>query len=95
MKFVSIREIRNHPGEVWAKLEEDDIVLTQNGKPMALMTRVGEGDFEEKMALLKRARFAKALDRIRAAASASGADRMTEQEIDAIIAETRRERPAR
>ena len=95
MKFVSVREIRNHPGEVWASLDEDDIVLTQHGKPVALMTRVGEDDLVEKVEVLRRARFAGALERIRAAAAATGANQLEDEDIDAIIADSRRERRER
>lgn len=95
MKFIAARDMRNRPGEVWSALEEDDVVLTQHGKPVALMTRVGEDDLELKLAALRRAHLARALDRIREAAVASGADGLTDDEIDCLVAEVRSERRAR
>ena len=28
MKLISVRDLRNRPGEVWKRLPEDDLVLT-------------------------------------------------------------------
>lgn len=92
MRFVTVREIRNNPGKVWESLKDGEIVLTQRGKPIALMTGVGEDDFEAKLSALRRAKLHEALERIRKAASDSGADQLGEAEIDEIIAETRRAR---
>lgn len=57
MKFVSVRDLRGRPGQVWKKLaEERDLVLTSNGKPIALLSPVTEESFERDLATLRRAR---------------------------------------
>lgn len=39
MKFVSSRELRINPGAVWKRLrQEQDLVITANGKPRAVLT---------------------------------------------------------
>jgi hypothetical protein len=55
---------------------------------------VDEDTFEEKIAALRRTRASALLDRIRARAKETGANRLTRAEIDAEIARARRERRA-
>ena len=94
MKFVTIRDFRNKTAEVRRDLEaEQEVVLTSNGRPFAVMTRVGPETVEDEVLAIRRARARAALSRIRAKARADGLDKMTMDEIDAIIAEVRRERP--
>jgi len=69
-----------------------EVVVTANGRPFAGMTRVEPDGVEEEILAIRRARARTALSRIRAKAKADGLDRMTMDEIDAIIAKARRER---
>jgi len=37
MRFVSVRQIRPSPSDLWKNLQEDqEIILTSNGKPEAI-----------------------------------------------------------
>ena len=95
MKFVTIREFRNNTAQVRKDLEdEQELILTANGRPFARVTRVEPDTVEEEVAALRRARARLLLDRIRAHSKAAGTDRMTMPEIDAEIARYRRERRA-
>ncbi len=39
MDFVSVRDFRTQPGEVWKKLaQQHELVVTRNGKPFAILT---------------------------------------------------------
>lgn len=67
-------------------------MITANGRPFAVMTRVEPDKLEEEILAIRRARAAAALSRIRVKAKAEGLDRLTMEQIDAIIAKTRRER---
>ena len=92
MKFVTIRDFRNRAAAIRKDLRtEHEIVLTSNGRPFAILADVDEDTFEEKLAALRRARANAALDRIQARAKATGAHRLTMPEIEAEIAEVRRE----
>ena len=92
MRFVSIRELRIKPGEVWKRLEaEHDLVLTSNGKPMALLTDVHEEDLESTLTALRQARAQAALARIHRYAVENGLDKITDEEINAEIAAVRAE----
>ena len=92
MRFVTVRELRNSAADVWESLDRDDVVLTSNGKPLGVIVRVEDGDLELTLANIRRARAAAALSRLRAQAAASGADAMTEAQIDAEIRASRRAR---
>ena len=37
MKFLSTRDLRNRPGIVRELAKKDDLVLTANGKPVAIL----------------------------------------------------------
>jgi hypothetical protein len=92
MKFVSVRELRNSPGKVWKRLENDDLVVTANGKPVGLLLEVDEGSFERTLAAVRRARGLLALSEIRARAAAAGSARLPAGAIAREIAAVRRQR---
>lgn len=94
MVFVSIRDLRLRPAEVWDKLrQQGEIVLTSNGRPVAVIAGVREDEVEETLTVLRRARAQAATSRLRRAAAAQGTARLTEAEIEAEIAQARSERP--
>jgi prevent-host-death family protein len=96
MKFVSIREFRNNTAAIRKALaEEHEIVLTANGKPVALVAEVDEDSFEERLQQLRRSRDLALLRRIRAHARETGASKLTMAQINEEIAKARRERRAR
>src|SRR5665213_3071305 len=48
MKFIALREMRNHPQSVLTQLKkEKEIILTSHGKPVALVSDLAEETFEE------------------------------------------------
>ena len=86
MKFISVRELRLKPGEVWklAK-QEKDLVITSNGRPIAILTGINEESFEEELDIMQRARALKALDTIHKNSVMKGTHRITDQEIQLEI----------
>ena len=91
MQFVSVRDFRIRPGEVWERLKEDDLVVTSNGRPIAILTDVDADNLEETLGLLRRLRAQMAVSRMRHSAAESGAVHMSTTEIEAEILETRTE----
>ena len=91
MKFVSVRELRLKPGDVWkaAKVEKD-LVITANGRPIAILTGVDENTFEQELAIIQRARALTALDRLHRKSVQKGTHTMSEKEIQAEIDDVRR-----
>jgi prevent-host-death family protein len=93
MEFVTIRDLRLKPAEVWDKLrQQHEIILTSNGRPVAVIAGVGENDVEETLAALRRARAQAAVSRLRRTAAASGTNKLSTAEIEAEVAQVRRER---
>jgi antitoxin (DNA-binding transcriptional repressor) of toxin-antitoxin stability system len=96
MKFVTIRDLRSNTAQLRKDLEADqEIVVTANGRPFAVMTRVEPDKLEREILAIRRARAQAAVSRMRADAKAAGLDRMAADEIDAIIFRARRKRRAR
>lgn len=96
MDFVTVRDLRIRPADVWRRLrEKHDLVITSNGHPIAVMVDVGEGeDVEATLIVLRRARAQAAIARMRRTATVKGLDRLTPEEIGAEVAAARRERGA-
>ena len=86
MKFISVRELRLKPGEVWklAK-QEKDLVITSNGRPIAILTGINEESFEEELDVIQRARALKSLDTIHKNSVMKGTHRINDQEIQLEI----------
>ena len=47
MKFASVSELKNKTSEILRMSENEDIVVTINGKPRAIIKGVSEKEFED------------------------------------------------
>jgi antitoxin (DNA-binding transcriptional repressor) of toxin-antitoxin stability system len=94
MKFISIRDLRRKTSEIKKSLARNDLVLTSNGRPFALVSRVNEESLEEELKALQQARAKVALDRLREEAHGRGLSCVSMEEVDQIIAEVRKGRRA-
>ncbi len=57
MRFISVRDLRGRPGQVWKQLARfKDMVLTLNGKPIAIISSTSEEFLEENLAEVRKAR---------------------------------------
>ena len=93
MEFVTVRDFRTASANVWSKLERDGkMVVTNNGKPTALMINIANQDFEAVLDCINQAEFMRAVNNMRGIAAASGY--MTEEEIEAEIQAARAGRKA-
>ncbi|MDC7234657.1 MAG: type II toxin-antitoxin system Phd/YefM family antitoxin [Spirochaetales bacterium] len=90
MKFVTVRDLRTKPAQVWKTLpEEQELILTNNGKPIALITPLGESDLEDTLSAVRKARAEAAVKQMQ---WASRKIDISSDEIDREIAASRRER---
>jgi len=95
MKFFPASALRTETKELWQALDRDeDIILTTNGRPRALVIDIPGGDLEMSLKMLSSARAMLALQQIRTAAIANGTADMSMAYIDAEIATARAERHA-
>ena len=92
MKFLSARVLRNRPGYVRELAREDDVVLTANGKPVAILVGVEDQEFEETARAIRRAKAQMTLSRMRRQAARRGRDRLSPSAINAEIRAVRSKR---
>jgi hypothetical protein len=96
MDYIAVNELKR-PRLVRERLAaSEEMILTSNGRPMAVMMYVDEEDDpEDVLQAAREARSAIALRRIRERARRTGADKLSDQEIDGVIAAARRARGRR
>ena len=91
MDFVSVRELRSQSAAVWRSLaREKDLVVTSNGKPIAVLSATTASTLEESLAAWRQARAQLAVAAMQRRASETGDDRMTLDEVNAEIGAVRR-----
>ena len=88
MNFYSVRDLRTDSKSMWADLSSgNEVVLTNNGKPSALMIDIPEGSFDEIVQAVRQAKAMIALNSMRRKAAREGY--MSDEEIESLIAEAR------
>ena len=93
MKFITVRELRGRPSDVWSKLSSDkDLILTSNGKPIAILSTVSEETLESTLMALRRARAVAAVEAMQSRSVTAGTDKLSPEEINAEIAAIRKAR---
>jgi len=96
VKTVTIRDFRTRPKQVRDALkQEQEAVLTANGRPVALMIPVDAGTVDQTLETLRRARGLEAVRALRRESREQGLDRLSDTDIDDIIKKTRRARSSR
>jgi prevent-host-death family protein len=96
VKFVTVRDLRTSPAQVWKALPgEQQIVITNNGKPIALLTPVSDATLEETVSAVRRALAMQAVRRAQASSAQRGLSGMTTVEIDQEIRAARKARARR
>lgn len=88
MNFYSIRDLRTDSKRLWENLSAgDEVVITNNGKPSALMIDIPEGGFDEAVQAVRQARAMIAFNSMRRKAARAGF--LSADEIETVIAEVR------
>ncbi|NDC54650.1 MAG: hypothetical protein EBZ74_10275 [Planctomycetia bacterium] len=96
MDYIAVNELKR-PRVVRERLAAaEEMILTSNGRPMAVLMYVDEQDDpEDVLTAAREARSQIALRRIRERARRSGAAKLSAAEIDGVIAAARRDRKKR
>ena len=93
MKFVSVRDLRGKSAEIWKELpNEREMVITSNGRPIAILAAINESNLEESLAAFRQARAIEAVSSMQRQSADKGTDRITMDEIDAEIRIVRKKR---
>ena len=90
MRFYTVRDLRTTPKSIWENLSADGgVVITNNGRPTALLLDIADGSFEETLKAVRQAKAMIAFNSMREKAAKQGY--MTDDEIEAEIAASRQE----
>ncbi len=93
MKFVTIRDLRSKSHQIQNDLPKyKEMILTSNGKPIAIMTMISEDSLEESLAAIRRARAVRAVTGLQLQSAKSGKYMMPANEIENEIREVREAR---
>ena len=93
MKFVTVRDFRASSAEIWRNLpNEQEMIITNNGKPIALLTPLSDRNLEETLSTIRRAKAISAVKMIQQESMKNGTDGISSEEIDAEIKDVRKKR---
>ena len=96
MQFLTIRELSKSPKEALTKItNENKAILTNNGKPQALIFKIDEKNFEKTLTMLQKLEFMQNLTEMRLTSLKNGNSNMTIEEINAEIKAARKQRKAK
>jgi prevent-host-death family protein len=94
MRFVPVRDFRGKSGQVWKQLEhEKNMIITSNGKPVALVTKLRADKVDETLALVRRALAQEAITSMQLKSVEEGLNKLTASEIEKEISAVRAKRP--
>ncbi len=92
MRFISVRELNTKPKEIWARIKDEEVVVTSNGKPIALLSAVTGETLDKTLRAIRRSRALLALEEMQKKSIETGTERLTDSEIESEIRAVRRER---
>ena len=89
MRFIQIRDLR--PSEIWEQLaDEQEMVITAQGKPIAILSYVSDANWEETLAAFRRVRAIQAVDELQKQSVENGLDKMDLEEVNREIQAVRK-----
>ena len=90
MKFITVRDLRTKPAAIWKELDaEHEMVITNHGKPIAILSSVSEENLEERLKSIRKAAAIDALRAMQQQSLASGKYALSMDEIDGEVKRTR------
>ena len=82
MRFIGVRDLRNRSSKIWKELQkEKEIVITSNGKPIAILSSTSERDLEENIATIRQARAIRAVTSMQIRSVELGTNTLTDEEV--------------
>jgi antitoxin (DNA-binding transcriptional repressor) of toxin-antitoxin stability system len=93
MKFLSVRDLRGKSAQIWKELSaEKEMIVTINGRPIAILASITEANLEESLSAFRQARAIQAVVSLQRRSLEQGTDKISENEIDAEIKAVRKRR---
>lgn len=90
MRYISSAELRSYPALLWKDGEDNDTIITVNGKPKVISISIN-GEPEEVLDLIRRLRAEQAIEHMWKRSKESGSDHMKLPDINKEIQEARKE----
>lgn len=91
MKFLTVRDLRSKSAQIWKDLpDEQEMVITNNGRPVAILSAVNESNLEISINSIRRARIADAISSIQQESIKNETHKITKAEINDEIEATRK-----
>ncbi|MGA2466150.1 MAG: type II toxin-antitoxin system Phd/YefM family antitoxin [Thermodesulfobacteriota bacterium] len=93
MKFLSVRDLRGKSAQIWKELpKEREMVVTSNGRPIAILAAINEANLEESLSAFRQARAVDAVASLQRRSIEQGTDRISMDEINGEIRAVRKKR---
>lgn len=93
MKFLSVRDLRGKSAQVWKELlEEREMVVTSNGRPIAILAAITEANLEESLSAFRQARAVEAVVSLQRRSIQQGTSKISMDEINEEIKSIRKKR---
>ncbi len=93
MRSVTVPELQTMPESAWeALVERGDVVVTSNGKVVAILSAASASTLESTLANLRQGRALLAVARMQREARHAGLDRWSLEDVNAEIDDLRRSR---
>jgi antitoxin (DNA-binding transcriptional repressor) of toxin-antitoxin stability system len=93
MKFITVRDFRTSPAQIWKQLPEaQEMVITNNGKPIALLTPISDVDFEDTVKTIRKVRAIQAVKQMQELSLKNKNSTMTQEEVQKEINAVRKNR---
>lgn len=93
MRFISVRDLRGRSADIWRDLpDEREMVITSNGRPVAILAAVNESNLEESLAAFRQTRAIDAVASMQRRSVALGTDALTSDDVETEIAAVRKAR---
>jgi antitoxin (DNA-binding transcriptional repressor) of toxin-antitoxin stability system len=92
MKFISVRDFRTSSAAIWKSLpDEQEMVITNKGKPIALLTPLSGKNLENTLLSIRQAKAVNAVKLLQQESIKRGMDNTAMKEIDEEIKRIRKE----
>jgi len=93
MKFLSVRDLRGKAAQIWKELpDEKEMIVTSNGRPIAILAAITESNLEESLSAFRRSRAVEAVVSLQRRSVENRTDKILLDEINAEIKSVRKKR---
>lgn len=95
MSTISVTDLKKKPAKQWRSAKRDQVIVTSDGKPVAVLLPVNSESLAPTLSTLRSVRALQAQAALQQAAAANGTDKLTMADIDAEVSAVRRARRAK